>query len=249
MEDNMTHGKFRKFSLIAAISGMCFLVACHHQVAKVTPPPPPPPPAAPTATLAANPNVIQQGQSTTLAWKTMNANDITIEGLGTVPASGSRSITPDASTTYTLVAKGPGGTNDASARVTVNPVPAAQVAAPQPSEEDLFAKNVKDLFFDFNKANVRPDEVQVTNNDAQFLDQHPDIKIMVEGHCDDRGSEEYNIALGVNRANTMKQSLEQEGVSSGRINTISYGKEKPFCTADDEQCWQQNRRDHVVLAR
>jgi peptidoglycan-associated lipoprotein len=91
--------------------------------------------------------------------------------------------------------------------------------------------------------------VPVTNNDAQFLDQHPDIKIMVEGHCDDRGSEEYNIALGVNRANTLKQSLEQEGVSAGRINTISYGKEKPFCTADNEQCWQQNRRDHVVFER
>ena len=133
--------------------------------------------------------------------------------------------------------------------MTVNPVPAAKVVAPQPSEADLFAKNVKDLFFDFNKANVRPDEVPVANSDAQFLDQHPDIKIMVEGHCDDRGSEEYNIALGVNRADTLKQSLEQQGVSADRINTISYGKEKPFCTADNEQCWQQNRRDHVVFER
>lgn len=244
----MIRGKFKMLSLIAALSGTFFLAACNKHVAKVTPPPPPPP-AAPTATLAANPNVIQQGQSTTLTWRTMNANDITIEGLGTVPASGSRSVIPGESTTYTLIAKGPGGTNDASARVTVNPAPAARVVTPQPSEADLFAKNVKDLFFDFNKANVRPDEVPVANNDAQFLDQHPDIKIMVEGHCDDRGSEEYNIALGVNRANTLKQSLEQEGVSADRINTISYGKEKPFCTADNEQCWQQNRRDHVVFER
>lgn len=244
----MILGKFKMFSTIAALFGMLLLATCHKQMAKVTPPPPPPP-AAPTATLAANPNVIQQGQSTTLTWKTMNANDITIEGLGTVTASGSRTVMPGESTTYTLVAKGPGGTNDASARVTVNPVPAAKVVAPQPSEADLFAKNVKDLFFDFNKATVRPDEVPVTNNDAQFLDKHPDIKITVEGHCDDRGSEEYNLALGVNRANTLKQSLEQEGVSPDRINTISYGKEKPFCTTDDEQCWQQNRRDHVVLER
>jgi peptidoglycan-associated lipoprotein len=248
MEDYMTHGKFKLFPLIAAISAIFFLAACNKHVAKVTPPPPPPP-AAPTATLAANPNVIQQGQSTTLTWKTMNANDISIAGLGTVPASGSRSIMPGESTTYTLVAKGPGGTNDASARVTVNPAPAAKVVTPQPSEADLFAKDVKDLFFNFNQANVRPDEAPVANNDAQFLDQHPDIKIMVEGHCDDRGSEEYNIALGVNRANTLKQSLEQEGVNSDRINTISYGKEKPFCTADNEQCWQQNRRDHVVFER
>lgn len=242
----MIRGKFKMLSLIAALSGTFFLAACNKHMAKVTPPPPPPP-AAPTATLAANPNVIQQGQSTTLTWRTMNANDITIEGLGTVPASGSRSVMPGESTTYTLIAKGPGGTNDASARVTVNPAPAARVVTPQPSEADLFAKNVKDLFFDFDKANVRPDEVPVANNDAQFLDQHPDIKIMVEGHCDDRGSEEYNIALGVNRANTLKQSLEQEGVSADRIDTISYGKEKPFCTVDDEQCWQQNRRDHVVF--
>ena len=244
----MIRGKFKMLSLIAALSGTFFLAACNKHVAKVTPPPPPPP-AAPTSTLAANPNVIQYGQSTTLTWQTADANDITILGLGTVPASGSRSVVPSMSTTYTLVAKGPGGTNDASARVTVNPAPAAQVVTPQPSEADLFAKNVKDLFFDFDKANVRPDEVPVANNDAQFLDQHPDIKIMVEGHCDDRGSEEYNIALGVNRANTLKQSLEQEGVSADRIDTISYGKEKPFCTVDDEQCWQQNRRDHVVFER
>ncbi|MGD0466958.1 MAG: peptidoglycan-associated lipoprotein Pal [Terriglobales bacterium] len=244
----MTLGKFKIFSTIAALSGMLLLAACSKHMAKVTPPPPPPP-AAPTVTLAANPNVIQQGQSTTLTWQTANANDITLEGLGTVTASGSRTVMPNESTTYTLVAKGAGGTNDTSARVTVNPVPAAKVVAPQPSEADLFAKNVKDVFFDFNKATVRPDEMPVTNHDAQFLDQHPDIKITVEGHCDDRGSEEYNIALGVNRANTLKESLEQQGVSADRINTISYGKEKPFCTADDEQCWQQNRRDHVVLER
>lgn len=244
----MICGKFKILSLTAALCGTFFLAACNKHVAMVTPPPPPPP-AAPTATLAANPNVIQYGQSTTLTWKTANANDITILGLGTVPASGSRSFDPYMSTTYTLVAKGPGGTDDASARVTVNPAPAAQVVTPQPSEADLFAKSVKDLFFDFNKATVRPDEVPVTFDASQFLEQHPDIKIMVEGHCDDRGSEEYNIALGVNRANTLKQSLEQAGVDSDWINTISYGKEKPFCTADNGQCWQQNRRDHVVFER
>ena len=166
-----------------------------------------------------------------------------------MPASGSRSVIPNTSTTYLLVAKGPGGTQDSSTRVTVNPAPAAKVITPQPSEADLFAKNVKDLFFDFNKATIRPDEIPVTDNNAKFLTQHPDIKIMIEGHCDDRGSEEYNLALGDSRANSLKQSLEQHGVSADQLTTISYGKEKPFCTADDEQCWQQNRRDHVVLER
>jgi peptidoglycan-associated lipoprotein len=242
----MAHTRFRTLPIVAALAGVFLLAGCSKKVARVAPPPPPPP-AAPTATLAANPNVVQQGQPTTLTWQTTNANDITIQGLGTVSASGSRSITPNTSTTYTLVAKGPGGTHDASARVTVNPAPAAKVMTPQPSEADLFAKNTKDLFFDFDKANIRSDQVPVTSNDAKFLDQYPDIKIMVEGHCDDRGSEEYNIALGVNRANSLKESLEQHGVSADRINTVSYGKERPFCTADNEQCWQQNRRDHILL--
>jgi peptidoglycan-associated lipoprotein len=243
----MKRGRLKMFALIAALSGMFLLAACSKKVAKATPPPPPPPPA-PTATLAANPNVLQQGQSTTLTWQTRNANDITIPGLGTVAASGSRSITPNASTTYELVAKGPGGTQDANARVTVNPKPLAKVLTPQPSEADLFAKNVKDVFFNYDKANIRPDEVSATDNDAKFLEQHSDIKVMIEGHCDDRGSEEYNLALGATRANSMKKSLEAQGVSADRIQTISYGKEKPYCSAEDEQCWQANRRDHVSLA-
>jgi peptidoglycan-associated lipoprotein len=245
----MMKQQLRTLALIPALAGAFLLAGCSKKVARVTPPPPPPP-ATPTATLAANPNVIQQGQSTTLTWQTTNADDITIQGLGEVPPSGSRSVAPNTSSTYTLVAKGPGGTQDATARVTVNPAPAAQVMQPpQPSEEDLFGKNVRDVFFDFDKATIRSDEVSVTDSDARFLAQHPDIKILVEGHCDDRGSEEYNLALGVNRANSLKDSLQEQGVTADRIKTMSYGKEKPFCTAADEQCWQQNRRDHLVFER
>lgn len=243
----MTSGKFKMLAFIAALSAMLLLAACSKKVAQVTPPPPPP--AAPTATLAANPKVIGQGQSTTLTWQTTNANDITIQGLGAVPASGSRTVTPNTSETYTLLAEGPGGTRDATTRVTVNRAPAAKAVTPQPNEEDLFAKNVKDLFFNYDKYNIRADEVPITNNDAQFLDQHPEVKIIVEGHCDDRGSEEYNLALGASRANSLKESLEQQGVNGDRIKTISYGKEEPFCTSDNEQCWQENRRDHVVYER
>lgn len=243
----MTRQRMQTWSFIAVLAGALALIGCNKKEAKVTPPPPPPP-AAPTATLSASPNVIQSGQSTTLTWQTDNANQITIQGLGAVRASGSRSVTPIDSTTYTLVAKGPGGTQDATARVTVNPAPTAKTLAPQPSEADLFAKNVKDVFFDFNRSNIRPDEVSAADHDAHFLAQYPDIRIQVEGHCDDRGSEEYNLALGASRANSLKNSLEAQGVSSDRVKTISYGKEKPFCTVDDEQCWQQNRRDHVAFA-
>jgi peptidoglycan-associated lipoprotein len=223
-----------------------FLLGCNKKVAKSTPPTPPPPPA-PTAVLAVSPNVIQQGQSTTLSWQTTNSNEITIAGLGAVPASGSRSVTPGASTTYTLEAKGPGGAKDASARVTVNPRTLS--AAPLPTDADLFSKNVKDVFFDYDKSNIRPNEVSATQRDASFLQQHPGIKILVEGHCDDRGSDEYNIALGTSRAESVKQSLLRQGVSADRIKTISYGKENPFCTQDNEQCWQQNRVGHLAATQ
>jgi len=237
----------RKIWTIAVLAGALTLCGCSKKAAKAEPPSPPPPPAAPTATLAANPAVIQQGQSTTLTWQTDNATEITIDGLGTVPASGTRSISPNASTTYTLMAKGPGGSKDASARVTVNE-PVAQ-NTPSPSDEDLFAKNVKDVLFDYNKADIRPDQAGNAQGDASFLLQHPSIQVLVEGHCDDRGSEEYNLALGTSRAESVKKSLLAQGVPSDRVKTISYGKEKPFCTEDNDQCWQRNRVDHFDLAR
>jgi peptidoglycan-associated lipoprotein len=235
---------------IAVVFALTFALAlsgCAKKVAKATPPPPPAPPSAPTATLTATPDVVQQGQTTTLTWNTTNASDITIAGMGTVPASGSRSITPRESTTYTLIAKGPGGTKDASARVTVNPKTVA--ATPGPTDEELFAKNMRDIFFDFDKYNIRPDESSTAQNDAAFLSKHPAVKVLIEGHCDDRGSEEYNIALGTSRAETMKRSLLQQGVPADRVKTVSYGKEKPFCTEDDEQCWQKNRVDHFTFER
>ena len=242
----MTHKRMKTFALLAALAGVLSLAGCAKKAAKVTPPPTPAP-TAPTATLAANPSVVQQGQSSILTWQTSNANEVTIAGLGTLPPSGSRSVTPSASTTYTLVAKGPGGTNDASARVTVNAASAS--AAPSPSDEDLFSRNVKDVFFDYDKYTIRPDEAQTVQNDKAFLAQHPSIKVLVEGHCDDRGSEEYNIALGASRAESVKRALVQEGVPADRIRTVSYGKEKPFCTQDNEQCWQQNRVDHFAVDR
>lgn len=217
---------------------------CAKKVAKVTPPPPPAAkPPAPTATLAATPAAIQRGQSTQLTWNTTNATEITIAGLGTVASSGSRNVTPGESTTYELVAKGAGGTANADIRVTVTAPPVMQSAL---SEQELFARNMKDVFFDYDKYTIRPDQEPITESDAKFLEQHPHVPIVVEGHCDDRGSDEYNLALGASRASAVKEQLVKEGVSADRIKTISYGKEKPFCTVDEDSCWSQNRRDHIV---
>lgn len=240
----MTYQKTQIIALATLLLAVMTTAACSKKTAKVTPPPPPPP-AAPTISLAANPAVIQQGQSTELTWHSDNANEVTIAGLGTLPASGSRQVTPDVSTTYTAVAKGAGGSQEASARVTVNP--AAAQAATGPSDSDLFSKNVQDVFFDYDKYDVRSDQTPIAQKDAAFLAQHPDINVVVEGHCDDRGSDEYNLALGASRANAVKEALAKQGISGNRIKTISYGKEKPFCTEDNDQCWQQNRRDHFSV--
>jgi peptidoglycan-associated lipoprotein len=210
------------------------------------PPPPPPPPAAPTASLSANPDSISAGQSTTLTWRTENANDVTIEGIGKVDPSGSQSVTPQASTTYRLTAKGPGGTQDATARVTVEAPP---VQAVSQSDEEMFAANVKDIFFDYDSYAIRGDAQQQIASNAAFLKQHPTWRFTIEGHCDERGSTEYNLALGDSRANATRDALTQNGVSAGNIKTISYGKEKPFCNESNEACWQQNRRAHFVLTK
>ncbi len=220
------------------------LGACAKKVAVAKPAAPPPPPAAPTATLSASPSDLQKGQSTTLTWNTQNANDITIEGLGTVAGSGTRTVTPDDSITYKLVAKGPGGTQEADARVTVAaPPPTAQ----GPTDAELFAQNVKDLYFDYDKYDVKSDEQAIIKADAAFLAAHPSYKLTISGHCDERGSEEYNLGLGSNRANSVRDQLVNLGVSADRIKTISYGKEKPFCTDENDQCMQSNRRAHFSM--
>lgn len=239
---------YTKLSTIATLAVVLLLGAgCSKKVAKVAPPAPPAPPT-PTATLAASPDVIHPGQSAILTWQTQNADQVTLEGLGLVNPSGTHTVSPNTSTTYTLIAKGPGGSKDASARVTVNPI-STHAATQAPNAADLFAKNVKDVFFDFDKASIRPDEVPAASSDASFLAQHPAITVVIEGHCDDRGSEEYNIALGQSRAQTLKENLERSGVDAARIQTVSFGKEHPFCSTDDEACWQQNRRDHIVPQR
>ncbi len=243
----MKHNRLQWITLIFVLSTIVLLGACKKKTAP-PPPPPPPPPAAPTASLTANPDSIQQGQSTTLSWQTQNATDVSIDnGIGAVQPSGSKQVSPADSTTYHLTAKGPGGTTDATARVTVTPPP----PPPQPSatEEELFAQNVKDIFFEYDKYDIRSDQQATAQGDAQFLAQHPNIKFTIEGHCDERGSTEYNLALGDNRANAAKQALVQAGVSADRIKTISYGKEKPFCTEHNDQCWQQNRRAHFVYQK
>jgi peptidoglycan-associated lipoprotein len=169
------------------------------------------------------------------------------DGIGAVQPNGSQSVTPADSTTYTLTAKGAGGTQTATARVTVtSPPPPPQASA---TEEELFSQTVKDIYFDYDKSDVNADQQSSLQEDIAFLKQHPNISFTIEGHCDERGSTEYNLALGDSRASSVRNALVQGGVTADHVKTISYGKEKPFCTESNEQCWQQNRRGHFVYLK
>jgi len=235
--------------LILGLSAFLTLSGCKKKAAPAPPPPAPPPPA-PTASISVSPNSIQAGQSASLTWQTSNATDVSIDGIGAVQPNGSQSVSPTDSTTYHLVAKGTGGTQEATARLTVTqPPPPPPPPAPTVSDEDLFAQNIKDVYFDYDKSDIRADQQSSLQADVAFLSQHANINLTIEGHCDERGSTDYNLALGDQRASSVKNALTAAGVSSSRIKTISYGKEKPFCTESNEACWQQNRRGHLVYQK
>ena len=237
------------FVLTLSLSALLLLGACKKKAAP-PPPPPPPPPPAPTASIAVSPSTIQAGQSASLTWQTSNATDVSIDGIGAVQPNGSESVSPTDSTTYHLTAKGAGGTQEATARLTVTQAPPPPPPpTPSVSDEDLFSQNIKDVYFDYDKSDIRPDQESSVQANAQFLAQHPNINITIEGHCDERGSTDYNLALGDQRATAVKNVLVTLGINASRIKTISYGKEKPFCTESNEACWQQNRRGHLALQK
>ncbi len=234
--------------LVSALAGVLLLGACaKKQVTATTPPPPALP--APTASLSATPSSIELGQGTTLMWQTANADHVELQGIGPVGPNGSQMVLPKVSTTYQLVAKGAGGTKDVSARVTVTEPRKSATLPANVSLQDLFSQHVHDVFFDYDRYSIRADQKQAADDNAKFFLQYPNVKVLIEGHCDERGSIEYNLALGENRANSVKQALVNLGIPASSIKTISYGKERPFCNEQNEQCWQENRRDHFALVQ
>ncbi len=239
-------------SLIVAVGLAAVLTFGCKKPPKAQPPapaPPPPPAAAPTVTLSANPASINKGDASTLSWTSTNATSVSIAPeVGAVTAEGNTKVSPADSTTYTVTATGPGGSANATARVTVAAPPPPPPAKNEPTLDELFAKEVQDAYFDFNKADVRADAREALGRTANFLRSYPQIKVTIEGHCDERGSTEYNLGLGDRRANATKSYLVSLGIAADRISTVSFGKEKPFCMESNEDCWQKNRRGHFVKA-
>ncbi len=250
-----------KAGLLLLLSALLlFAVGC----AKKVPPPPPPPPPTPTATqppppapvinsFTAEPSTIEAGQSSTLSWSTTGATDMNIDnGVGAVQGSGQRQVFPRASTTYTLTIRGPGGMDSRSVTVEVTsapPPPPPPPSTPQISGSELLSQQGQDAYFDYDKSDIRSDARDALTKDAallkQIFQQDPNFTVVVEGHCDERGSAEYNLALGDRRATAAKDFLVQLGVPADKLKTISYGKERPQCTEATEDCWQKNRRAHL----
>jgi peptidoglycan-associated lipoprotein len=104
----------------------------------------------------------------------------------------------------------------------------------------------QDVLFDFDRSFIRPDARTVLQAKAEYMKANPGLRVVIEGHCDERGSRAYNLALGDRRAKAAKRYLIQLGVSADRMKTISYGKNRPLCTGHNEACWQKNRRAHFI---
>jgi peptidoglycan-associated lipoprotein len=242
-------------SLAAALT-LVLAAGCHK---KVPPPPPPAPAPAPAPTpnkptinyFTAEPTTVNSGQPSSLRWSVTDATDIQVDNsIGQVSPNGRRAVYPTETTTYTLTANGPGGTTTAQTTVTVSapPPPQPAPAAPAPSAAEILAKQVQDVHFDYDKSDIRPDDQSVIQADANALktifSTDPSFVVTIEGHCDERGSAEYNLGLGDRRSTAVRDALVALGVPTDRLKTISYGKERPLCTDASEDCYARNRRAH-----
>lgn len=224
------------------------------KVVAVTPRPP-----KPTVRLSLDQDAVQRGQSTSLRWNTTNAERVTITELGTVPSSGSRIVSPAQSTTYTATASGAGGTDTASARLTVteettatDPNTRPRTNPANPTIAALFNQWVQPIYFDYDQAELRPEAKERLRRAAEWLTQGPNrsIAFRIEGQCDPRGTEEYNIGLGERRAQAAREFLVSLGVEQSRIQTVSYGEERATGTSEGSPetrpSWAHDRRDDFI---
>jgi peptidoglycan-associated lipoprotein len=267
----MKNFPFRLDKAVLTFAMVMVLVASACSKKTPIPPPPPPAPAAGPATapsgpgkpviaeFSVEPSSIEAGQSAILRWNVTGSNNVAIDkGIGTVPAMGNRRVLPSETTTYTLTATGPAGDSTATATLTITAPPPPP--PPPPARrgsigtlESRVQSDLQDALFDYDSNNIRDDARAALTADAdalkRILADFPTASINVEGHCDERGSAEYNLGLGDRRASSARDYLVQLGVPADRLKTISYGKERPVCTESDESCWQKNRRAHFSVGQ
>jgi peptidoglycan-associated lipoprotein len=207
--------------------------------------------ASPTIELSASPTTLRRGEQTNLTWRAANADQVVIDGgVGNVALDGSVAVTPLESTTYTATALGRGGEARSSARITVvRDERTAEIdqtdvqALRQAIEEGL----VRPVFFAYDRSELSAEARATLEENSRWFRRYPGARIIIEGHCDERGTEEYNLALGDRRAQAARDYLVQLGIDPLRIETISYGEERPFALGSNETAWAQNRRAHFVV--
>lgn len=258
-------------AVLTLISLVTILIASACSKKTPIPPPPPPAPAAgpvspPTgpgrpvvAAFTVEPSSIERGQSGVLRWNVTGSTNVAIDnGIGTVAANGTRTVSPANTTSYTLTASGTGGDTTATATLTVTgpaapPPPVTNRSGTRGTLESRVQSDLRDALYDYDSNNIRDDARAALTADADALKRiiadFPTASINVEGHCDERGSAEYNLGLGDRRATSARDFLVQLGVPADRLKTISYGKERPVCTESDESCWQRNRRAHFSVGQ
>lgn len=247
---------------LLALTLSIFAVGCKKKAPVTTPPAPPPPTAAPTPaakpapvirSFTVEPSTITAGQSAKLSWVVENAESVnTTAEPGAVQGSGSQTVRPTTTTTYRITATGPGGSVNRSVTLTVTAAPPPPRTAP-PSRatatiSEMLGSMVSDLYFDYDKSDIRDDGRSILAKNAEALKQifasHPNGIVTIEGHCDERGSAEYNLGLGDRRSSSVKDYLVNLGVPGDKLKVISYGNEKPSCSEANESCYQKNRRAH-----
>jgi peptidoglycan-associated lipoprotein len=259
-----------RFSSAVLAIGLLSVVLNGCKKATPAPPPPPPPKANVTevkpaerptiAVFVAEPSTIVSGNPSTLRWAVSGATDISIDqGIGSVPASGTRVVYPSNDATYTLVARGVGGVTESRVRVAVTSPTTVREPPKDPAPvttkktiTELLAQDIRDAYFDFDSFDVRDDARNVLSSNGETLKRvfgdsfYGSAAVTIEGHCDERGSDAYNVALGDRRAQAALEFLKGLGVNGERLKTTSYGKERPACTDATEECWQRNRRVHFA---
>jgi len=169
----------------------------------------------------------------------------------TAPApTGAAATTPGATTAAAQPSSGgttSSGGGTTSGGTTATPAPTATpTARPEPSQFTAVA-DLKDIHFDFDKYDIRPGDSKTLDGNAGWLKSNPNHLVLIEGHCDERGTNEYNLALGERRAKSTMNYLVSQGVQASRITIISYGEERPVCSQKTEECWAKNRRAHFLV--
>ncbi len=200
------------------------------------------------------PASIMRGEKALLRWTTQDATEVRVSpAIGLVDPNGSREVAPTQDTVYSLTAKGAGGVSTATARLSIvgGGLPSNRGAV---TSEDIMPPfpemvgQIRDIYFDYDAAGLRPEMEQVLIENGRLLmdlfAQYPDGTVLIEGHCDERGTNEYNLALGDRRAQSVKDFLAAQGVPASRMRTVSFGEEQPQCYEAAESCWSRNRRAH-----